>query len=327
MITPFFNPDDEEKKSIETKGLNKKNIIECDKDGGFNLDFSKITNIGEINYTIEKDDTPKTRRTTSKPQVIKAESSKKKKEDDSYEKKFIETNNLIKGAIYQIDQGLGEIGEDIVTLRTSKNVRSKYNYLSLLQGTRSSLLSNKISAVRELNNTITKACELELRRSKDMRDSLNAEKDDNKAIMDMYQAFVNTPVGTYGSLGPSTLDMTAKNSNINVVPITTAQAPNVSSDQLYAEYQKNMTPTQHMMHLESNPNIQQVVLWNKSNGAKTFEIMDMSTGQILDNVEKYDIMFMEDVTIDEANGIARNVNLNETYPLIVVGQHSIIDEY
>ena len=131
MFAPFFNPD--EKKEVESKGLNKKNIIESNKDGGFNLDFSKIINMENVSYPIDQETTSKTtKRTMSKPNVVKSESTKRKKDDDSYEKKFTETNNLIKGAICQIDQGLGEIGEDIVTLRTSKNVRSKYNYLSFL---------------------------------------------------------------------------------------------------------------------------------------------------------------------------------------------------
>ena len=37
-------------------------------------------------------------------------------------------------------------------------------------------------------------------------------------------------------------------------------------------------------------------------------------------------MFMEDTTIDIKNKIARNLNLNESYPLIIVGD-SVLNEY
>ena len=94
----------------------------------------------------------------------------------------------------------------------------------------------------------------------------------------------------------------------------------------YNNYVQNMTPQQHMIALENDPNVQQVVVWNKSTGAKSFEIMNMATGEILQNVDKHDIMFMEDTTIDERNHTARNIKLNESYPLVVIGE-SAIDEY
>ena len=36
------------------------------------------------------------------------------------------------------------------------------------------------------------------------------------------------------------------------------------------------------------------------------------------NLPTYDPMFMEDTTLDLDQGIARNLNLNETFPLIVI---------
>ena len=44
------------------------------------------------------------------------------------------------------------------------------------------------------------------------------------------------------------------------------------------------------------------------------------------STDKHDIMFMEDTTIDERNHTARNIKLNESYPLVVIGE-SAIDEY
>ena len=52
----------------------------------------------------------------------------------------------------------------------------------------------------------------------------------------------------------------------------------------------------------------------------------MTTGQSIPNAEKHDVMFLEDVTIDLKNKVARNVNIGETYPLVVIGE-PIMQEY
>jgi hypothetical protein len=54
--------------------------------------------------------------------------------------------------------------------------------------------------------------------------------------------------------------------------------------------------------------------------------MDMSTGQVVPGLPVRDQMFMEDTTLDLKNNIAKNINLNETYPLVVINQQ-IANEY
>ena len=78
--------------------------------------------------------------------------------------------------------GLNELQHDISEIRASKNLRGKYNYLSAMQGTAGQFIGNKISAARELNNTITKCNELELRRYKDLMAVNQKDADDDKAI-------------------------------------------------------------------------------------------------------------------------------------------------
>ena len=112
----------------------------------------------------------------------------------------------------------------------------------------------------------------------------------------------------------------------------TLSSPNImgndigSADTQYNNYLQNITPAQNMMFLENNPNIQQVVVYNQETGARYFDVIDMSTGQSVPNAEKHDAMFMEDVTIDQKNRVARNINLGETYPLVIVGE-PILNEY
>lgn len=276
------------------------------------------------------DDTTQTKPKRGRPKkkdtedIIYADSDRKLSATESnvpYEEKYKETNNVLKGAIFQLDQGIEEINADINYIRSSKTLKRKYDYLGVLQGTKGSYINTKITAARELNNTITKCNELELKRVKELH--LADKVDDDKAILDTYNAFINTPVGTnYSALGPTTTQMTINDSG-SIIPATIASS---NVDMGYQNYLNNPTSIQHMMQLESNPNVQQVVVYNQATGAKSFEIMDMSTGEVLQNVEKNDVMFLEDTTIDVRNRIAKNINLNETYPLIIVGSKNF-DEY
>lgn len=244
--------------------------------------------------------------------------------NDPYSTAYRETDSILKGAIAQIDMGLADLKTDIDYIRNNRTLKRKYDYLSMMQGTMGNFIGNKIAAAREMNNTITKCNELELKRIKEL--NINASTDDNKAIMDMYDAFINTPIGInggdpYSKLGADTRMITSYNNNI-----IGNEIGGDNKDDIYSNYYKNMTPGQHMMLLEDNPNIKQVVIWDKSTGARSFEIMDMSTMTPVPNVEKYDAMFLENTYLDEAAGIARNNDLNETYPLIVVG-NGILNEY
>lgn len=241
--------------------------------------------------------------------------------NEPYSIKYSETDNMLRSAVAQIDISLNEVHADIEDIRASKSMRSKYTYLSNLQGAMGGLISNKIAAARELNNTITKCQDLELRRYKEVKISNSmSEQDDNRKVQEMYKAFVQTPVGTYGQdMSPSMINMTVPSNNIIGTTIG-------SADQQFTNYLSNLTPAQNMMVLESNPNIKQVVVYNQETGARYFDVIDMSTGESIPNTDKHDSMFLEDVTINLRDGIATNTNLGETYPLVVVG-NPILSEY
>lgn len=250
--------------------------------------------------------------------------------NESYETKYMETNAILRSAIAQLDAGIIDIQGDIDDVRSAKTLRNKFNNLSLLQSNLGSYISNKIAAARELNNTIAKCNDMELKRYKEMKASAAADQDDDQRIMEMYKAFVNVPAGNAGFtpigsapstnvMGPSLSSMTLPSNNLIGAGIGSADAQ-------YNQYLQNLTPSQNMMLLESDPNIQQVVVYNQETGARYFEVMNIATGDVVPNAEKHDAMFLEDVTIDLTNKVARNINLGETYPLVVVGQ-PITDEY
>lgn len=233
------------------------------------------------------------------------------------EKKYAETNNILRSAIIQLDSTMAQVQEDIDYVRHAKTLRNKYQYLSLLQGSMGTMIANKISAARELNNTISKCNDFEMKRYKEVKASAANNVDDDQRVMEMYRAFVNTPVSS--NPFPNVSQMAVAGS-----PVVATQIGN--QDDNFTNYINNMTPQQQTMYLEGNPNIQQVVVYNQETGARYFDVIDMTTGQSVPNAEKHDVMFLEDVTIDLKNKIARNVNIGETYPLVVVGE-PIMQEY
>lgn len=238
--------------------------------------------------------------------------------NEPFDNKYQETNNILRSAIIQLDAGMSEIQSDIELIRSSKTLKNKYQYLSLLQGSMGTMIGNKIAAARELNNTITKCNDFEMKRFKEVKASADANQDDDQRIMEMYKAFVSTPV----SANPLP--------NINQISTNITQQAGAmaigNTDAQFDNYVKTMTPAQNMMYLGENPNVQQVVVYNQETGARYFDVIDMTTGQSVPNAEKHDAMFLEDVTIDLKNKVARNINIGETYPLVIVGQ-PIMDEY
>ena len=86
-------------------------------------------------------------------------------------------------------------------------------------------------------------------------------------------------------------------------------------------YVSNLTPEQNLMRYENNPNIKQVVVYDASTGNKFFQMMDMSTGEAIPNVPVYDDLIMQDTTLDLANGIAKNLNLRESFPIVQINNN------
>lgn len=265
--------------------------------------------------------------------VVPAETDTKYSQNEPYMNKYKETNALLKGAIVQLDIGLNDMQQDLNLLRNNKTLRNKYQSMSMIQKNVGDFLGNKIQAIKELNTVITKCNDLELKRAKELKELEN--QDDDKRIMDLYNAMISMPVGGQTGmmgngfstpLGPNTFEMTYAGNPNTVTPnmVTVADS---SVDVGYQNYIKNKTPAQNMMMLDSNPNIQQVVVHNRNTGQSYFEIMDMSTMTPVPNTDKYDNSFLEDTHLDFINNIATNVNIGESYPIIQVGGDPILNEY
>jgi hypothetical protein len=186
------------------------------------------------------------------------------------------------------------------------------------------LLETKVSAISQINSSISKANDLDYKREKD-RKSIEANQGmDDKRLMDLYQSFVANPMGIENnvmSLGPTAMQTSIGNSPIirSDVPDYTPPA-NGPADIGYLNYLSNMTPEQNLMFYENNPNVQTCVIYDASTGNKFFQVMDVSTGQAVPNVQALDNRFMEDTFIDLKSKTASNNNLHQTYPVIVINE-------
>ena len=237
-----------------------------------------------------------------------------------YARSYSETNALIRGAILQADELSAEIKSDIDAVRASKTLKNKYTYITNLTASAGSLLSTKIAAIKELNSTITQGHNLELNRLKTIKANEKDENDDMR-MMDIYSAFVNTPIGTYNPMGsPNIQDLTlgVNNPGGNVSGIEMVN-PNYAVQAL--------TPEQNRMRMEANPNIQTVVRYDQTTGQRMFDVIDKNTGVSVPNYPRPDNFLLEDTTIDVHTGIARNRNINTVWPLLVVGSNKFIMEY
>lgn len=241
--------------------------------------------------------------------------------NQSYIDSFGETNNLLRGSIAQIDQLQGEIKGELDIIRGSKTLKRKYDYLAALSSTSGTLMGTKISAIKEINKVISDSHNLDLKRMKDLRMNDVSGGDDDKKIMDMYQAFVSTPVGTGGGfMGPNITDMTMMTGVNNMV------RADLGGQDSYETYTQNISPSQNMMRLEQSQDVKTVVVYDASTGRRWFDVMNVRTGESVPNVNTPDPMFLEDTNLDMRNNIARNTNLDITYPLIVLN-NSNLSEY
>jgi hypothetical protein len=229
---------------------------------------------------------------------------------------------MLKQTVTQLDILAIEAKKDLDVIRAAKTLKGKYNYASLITGNLSQILSTKVAAIREINSSIRTSNDLDYKKLKDIRATEN--QDDDKYIMDLYNAFIMNPntqnTGT-NILGPSTSQMTIQGNGI-------VRANEDAIDMGYNNYINNRTPEQNMVRYENNPNVKEVLLYDQLTGSKHFAVMDVSTNQVIDNVPTYDdAIFLPGTTVDIRNRIARNIDINKTFPLVILNEDKRFDEY
>ena len=233
----------------------------------------------------------------------------------SYEK----TQNMLDETIKEIDLASAEIRQDIDDIRNSKTMKSKYTYLANLQSARATILGQRLSAIKEINATITKAHDLDAKRDKEYRAARMNEQDDVAAMEKLYDSFVNTPVGRIDGqlvnpLTVNTQNLTLANPNMMVSSILQLQQ---SQDRL-ENFVNNMTEEQAIMFIEDNPAIEEVVLYNPNTGESKFSYYDFSINQPVTIARAKDItMFIDGLTFNWDTLTARSRDLGHDFKIII----------
>ena len=239
--------------------------------------------------------------------------------NDPYEDSYAETNHMLRESIGQINVLSNDVQSEIENIRKSKTLKGKYKYISDLCATASTLVSTKISAIREMNATTTNCHKLEIQRLKDVKAAQQqAQQDDDKYMADLYNAYINTPINAGGN---PLLAMNASNT-INNQAVITAGTPvmgDLNEEQEYQNFINNITPEQNRMLLDGNPNIETVVVYDPNTGAKSFDVIDVTTGIPVQNYPRPDAMLLDDTTIDFSSGIASNTNLGQNWKVVTLG--------
>jgi hypothetical protein len=314
----------------------KRNIkVNFDIDGGLFGSFTNDENA--ISIKTEVQDAPKKKRgrppkkkeevdTTNSNNIIRNSKSETPEVIDSPTSyTYMETTGLLKETLMQIDVLNSELMEEFESVKRSRTMKNKYNTLVGLSQNVGTLLNNKISAIREINNSINKSNDLDYKKAKD-RAQAESSMNDDKYIADLYQAFISNPQNAqiYQQQQLPEVNPSIMGSGIIRANVSDTKNP---IDESYLNYVSNLTPQQNLMRYENDPNVKQVVVYDQATGNKFFQIMNVVTGEVIPNVEPYDTeMFMPDTTIDLYNKTARNLNLNETFPVIVINE-TVANQY
>lgn len=225
-----------------------------------------------------------------------------------YAESYEETNGMLKGMIMQIEGLQGELKQEFNDIRLSTRMRGKYQYLTDISATISSLSSTKLSAIKELNSVISKCHDMELKRTKELK--IDATGNDDAAVMSLYENIINTPRQQLeAGFMPPRLEtgdiplMVQPQGGMDIFQ------PAVTSEQF--------TPEQNRMIAESNPDIKTVVVYDTKTEYREFVAMNVKTGQVVQNISLPDPFLLEDMNLNFQTGVARNSNLNMNFPLAV----------
>lgn len=225
-----------------------------------------------------------------------------------YAESYEETNGMLKGMILQIEGLQGELKQEFNDIRLSTRMRGKYQYLTDISATISSLSSTKLAAIKELNSVISKCHDMELKRTKELK--IDVTGNDDAAVMSLYENIINTPRQQLeAGFMPPRLEtgdiplMVQPQGGMDIFQ------PAVTSEQF--------TPEQNRMIAESNPDIKTVVVYDTKTEYREFVAMNVKTGQVVQNISLPDPFLLEDMNLNFQTGVARNSNLNMNFPLAV----------
>lgn len=301
-----------------------KELAEMEKNGKLNsIIVPQLTTAIEPTPVKRKRGRPKKNKTTeedvSSNKVEIAEPELLCQTNDPYEGSYEETNYLLRDSINQINSLSMGIHADIDTLRKSKTIKGKYKFIADLSSTYSSLINNKISAIKEINNTTTTCHKLEIQRFKDLKND-QSQQDDDKYIADLYNAYISTPINSGQNI--QFLSNTANTAIVNPNLMNNAMSSSDNYEDGYQNFLDNMTPEDKRMIMGNDSNIEEVVVYDPSTGSRYFDVIDTNTQTSVPNYPRPDSSLLDDAFLDLSAGVASNTNIGQNWKIVIADSMS-----
>ena len=235
---------------------------------------------------------------------------------------YMETTAMLHGTLNQIDAVSNELMGEFEMVRANRAMKNKYGVLNGLSENIGALISNKIAAIKEINNSISKSNDLDYKRYRDNKDALNNQNDD-KYISDLYTSFLNNNNANIPTNIPTMNSSIYGSSGIVRADIGGSQ--NLGNMQ-YTNYIANITPEERLMLLEGNNNIRQAMVYDPSTGNRAFQYFDFSNPANpipQPGLPCYSDTLLDEFTIDLANRKAKSINLKETMDLVIANSQQV----
>lgn len=240
-----------------------------------------------------------------------------------YQMAYNETNKQLDDAIMQLDMLGAETLTDLQMVRASKTLKNKYNYINDMTENAVGIINAKLSAIKEKNKTINDINNMEIRRIKDLKMIQQSEEDDTTRIANMYNAFVNTPIGNVAPvLGPSIIDTTLIGSGQEYDRASISMGGGMDST---AAWQASLDPAGKRMLYESQGLIETVVYYDEASGNRWYGCINKSTGQPVQDVEVPTNEDIYSLDINIRGNFAKDSHRNVIYPLIVINSSNGAD--
>ena len=229
---------------------------------------------------------------------------------------YMETTGMLHNALAQIDTVSNELMGEFEIIRANRAMKNKYMTLNKISENISDLIANKIAAIKEINNSISKSNDLDYKRYKDNKDSLNNQNDD-KYISDLYTGFLtNNAMNIPTNIPPMQSTMYGSS---GIVRADIGGSQNLGNAQ-YTNYIANVTPEERLMLLEGNNNIRQAMVYDPNTGNRAFQFFDFSNPANpipQPGLPVYSDILLDEFTIDLANRKAKSTNLKQTMDLVI----------
>lgn len=230
---------------------------------------------------------------------------------------YMETTGMLHQTLSQIDSISCELMNEFELVRSNRALKNKYGILNGLSENIGDLIANKIAAIKEINNSISKSNDLDYKRYRDNKDALN--QNDDKYISDLYEGFLKNGAGQTNMFGNIPAMNAGMYGTSGIVRADMGSSQNLG-DLQYTNYIANMTPEERLMLVEGNNNIRQAMVYDPNTGNRAFQYFDFSDPSHpvpQPGLPVYSDILLDQFTIDVTNRKAKSTNLKETMDLVI----------